>query len=283
MTFQEFLAKWNNQYADFDGYYGPQCVDLVQYWSQALGGPRFTGDAHNIYTQAGNFYTQVPNSPTAIPQQGNIIVWDGSYNGGPGHTGIATGKGDTSTFECFEQNDPTASNCHLKTYNYNKVLGWLHPKALPDSTSTTVDKATFDLLVTKSTAYDELKPKYDALVKLNSDNETSIQQKNATIDNLNQIIKDKDAKLTTVQNDVSERDKQLLSKDQTIQVLQEQATKFVDAQKQLNEAVSNLDAQRAENIKLRKENSAHMSQCKSYTTTPTQTLISEVIKRVLHL
>jgi prefoldin subunit 5 len=41
---------------------------------------------------------------------------------------VATGVGDTKTFQAFSQNDPTGSKCVLKTYNYDYVLGWLHFK-----------------------------------------------------------------------------------------------------------------------------------------------------------
>lgn len=127
--FSQFLSIYNNRYVDFDGYYGAQCFDLVQYWSKYIGGHRFGGGfAKEIYSQPGSFYTQIPNTPEAIPKAGDIIVWAGSYNGGYGHTGIATGKGDINKFECFQQNDPTGSISHLKIYNYNHVIGWLRPK-----------------------------------------------------------------------------------------------------------------------------------------------------------
>ena len=32
MTYQEFKNKYNGKYIDFDGYYGPQCWDLAQYY-----------------------------------------------------------------------------------------------------------------------------------------------------------------------------------------------------------------------------------------------------------
>jgi len=139
LNFQDFFNKYNGKFLDFDGFYGPQCVDLVQYWSQNLGGPRFTGNAWQLYTQAGVFYTQVPNPPIGGPKQGDIVVWAYSYNYAGGHTGIATGKGvstgaSTDWFECFEQNDPTGKPCQLKNYNFNNVLGWLHQKTVMTDT-----------------------------------------------------------------------------------------------------------------------------------------------------
>jgi hypothetical protein len=131
MTVDDFINLFNGHFCDWDGAYGNQCADLVQFYSKAIGGPVFTGNAVAFYSQPGSFFTQVPNTPTGVPIKGDIVVWNGSYNGGPGHVGISTGKGDTNTFEVLEQNDPTGSNCHLRTYNYNYITGWLHPKTLP--------------------------------------------------------------------------------------------------------------------------------------------------------
>lgn len=40
MTYQEFKNKYNGKYIDFDGYYGPQCWDLAQfYFSEVLNLP----------------------------------------------------------------------------------------------------------------------------------------------------------------------------------------------------------------------------------------------------
>lgn len=134
--FKAFLSQYINKYLDFDGYYGAQCFDLVQYWSRYIGGHRFGGMyAKEIYDQPGSFYIQVPNTPDAVPIAGDIVVWGGGYNGGAGHTGVATGKGDVNTFECFEQNDPLGSNSHLRVYNYNYVRGWLRAKVTTPSDS----------------------------------------------------------------------------------------------------------------------------------------------------
>lgn len=130
---ENLILLLSNVGIDFDGYYGDQCVDWVQVWHRNLGGTiPFSGDAKDIINQPGNLYTKILNTPTGVPVKGDIIVWDGSYNGGPGHVGVATGKADINTFEVFEQNDPTGSKVHLKTYsNYNHVTGWLHPKIMP--------------------------------------------------------------------------------------------------------------------------------------------------------
>ncbi len=117
----------------------PQCVDLVQLWARVIGSPRFTGDAKDIFNQAGSIYTQIINASDNFPNQGDIVVWSGAFNGGPGHTGIATGRADINTFDCFEQNDPTGTDSHVRTYNYGNVLGWLRPNNPPQNQQQIID------------------------------------------------------------------------------------------------------------------------------------------------
>lgn len=127
MNLQDFINRWNGRHADFDGYYGAQCVDLVQFYSQWLGYQRFSGDAWNIYDQPGANYTQIPAGQT--PRTGDIAVWQSSLagSGGAGHTSIVhtVRAGD---FTSFDQNFPVGSVAHLQGHNYNKLRGFLRPK-----------------------------------------------------------------------------------------------------------------------------------------------------------
>jgi hypothetical protein len=128
--FDQFFKQFNGYGLDFDHAYGNQCFDLIQEWNvNWLGNPFIPGGyARQILDADRPGYTRVWNGPVNSPQKGDIVVWGGNYNGGPGHTGVATGKGDANTFECFVQNDPLGSVCHLKTYSYFAILGWLQPK-----------------------------------------------------------------------------------------------------------------------------------------------------------
>ena len=126
-----------------DGVPTPQCVDLAQLWNRVIGGPRFTGDAHTIYDQAGTTYTQVPNTPTGVPPKGAIVVWSAAFNGGPGHVAVATGEGDTNKFKALEQNDTTGgtdSSVQVKEYDYTDVQGWLVPNQLPQNQQGLIDQ-----------------------------------------------------------------------------------------------------------------------------------------------
>ena len=57
-----------------------------------------------------------------------MLVWGNSYNYTGGHVGIHK-TGDVWNVNAFVQNDPIKTPCHMKTYNYSYILGWLQPKS----------------------------------------------------------------------------------------------------------------------------------------------------------
>jgi len=135
----QFILENNNKPLEvYDPSNKNQCVDLVLGWLKKLGLgdliPLGIANAYQIYSPSTPslkaHFDIIANSPTAVPQAGDIVVWSSAY-GPAGHTAVATGKGDTKSFEAFSQNDPTGKPCILKTYTYSKVLGWLRPKVLP--------------------------------------------------------------------------------------------------------------------------------------------------------
>lgn len=124
MTLQAFLNKWNMKLADFDGHYGAQCVDIVQYYNRdVLGGSFLSGatavDVWTAYNQ--DKCVKVLNTPTNVPQPGDIIFW--SFN----HVAIAV-VADVNTLTSFDQNYPINSPCHFQEHDYKNALGWLTPK-----------------------------------------------------------------------------------------------------------------------------------------------------------
>lgn len=125
----QFVAKWNGKYLEaYDASNKNQCYDLITAWCWELGlTAPLTLYAYQIYDNPPLGFTQVPNTPEAIPQAGAIIVWKKEYNGGAGHTALATKNADINKFEAFSQNDPLGKPCILKTYDYYQVRGWLQP------------------------------------------------------------------------------------------------------------------------------------------------------------
>lgn len=155
----DFIEKWNGKpcrilpstLADKNKW--GQCFDLVVAWTDLLEIPHYPGHpspfpfqyAYQIYFNFGTwqaqYFTRITNGPFNSPQAGDIPVWKPGYNGGPGHTAVATGKNGFWNFEAFSQNDPLGSYCGKKWYNYNYlqnsgVYGWLHPKILDKITDT---------------------------------------------------------------------------------------------------------------------------------------------------
>ena len=137
MTYNEFLDKYNGRYVDFDGAWGPQCVDLVrQYILEVLNFPSSSikpvVGAKDMYLKYStlvdsSLYARIENTPTAIPLSGDIILWG---NGEFGHVATFI-EGDVASFRSFDQNFPVGSPCHVQSHTYTNVLGWLRPKTLP--------------------------------------------------------------------------------------------------------------------------------------------------------
>lgn len=132
LQLQDFINLNNNKFLDFDGAYGAQCVDLVQFWAQNLGLPKFHGNAIDLALQGSPNCPFISNTANN-PSPGDIMIWgaapsDPYLQTGPnGHTAIYV-SGDTNSFNSFDQNFPTGSTCHIyHHHNYNAVVGWLHP------------------------------------------------------------------------------------------------------------------------------------------------------------
>lgn len=127
MSLQDFIARYTGKSADFDGYYGAQCVDLAQFYAKELGAPRFWGNAKDIAGQTQGWWTWIPNTAGGSPNPGDVVIWDGRVGGGAGHIAIAV-SGNKNGFTSFDQNWPTNSLPHLQAHDYYAVVGWLRPK-----------------------------------------------------------------------------------------------------------------------------------------------------------
>lgn len=119
MNLQDFINKYQNKSWDWDGYYGPQCVDLIQFYANALGLPRFSGNAKDIINQASDSWQRVDD-----PKPGDVFVTAPSAeNGYAGHTGIIVPGG------VLEQNYGDSKSV-VHNRKLTNVLGYLRPKTL---------------------------------------------------------------------------------------------------------------------------------------------------------
>jgi hypothetical protein len=143
--FDQFFKDWNGKHDEVVGNGTTdkwQCFDTAVRWCTYLGLPKtiFSGlaVAWQIWYPSTNLTVQnfnyIDNTPTAIPLKGDIIIFNGDYNGGSGHVGICNGRADLNTLDLFCQNDPVYSVCHIERYNYDYVVGWLRLKVTPSLT-----------------------------------------------------------------------------------------------------------------------------------------------------
>lgn len=155
MTLKEFINKYNGKSVDFDGRYGPQCVDLFnQYLYEVLNiqNPiqQFpVASAYEIYGFAKknpNFIC-IDNQPTNVPQSGDIVIW-GTEVGVNGHVAIFQ-DGEVMSFTSFEENWNGVKSCQLVSHSYKGVLGWIRPKRndFQSDIKPETSKPVFDLSV----------------------------------------------------------------------------------------------------------------------------------------
>lgn len=200
MSFDQFIAQWNGKGLDHDNYYGFQCYDLAHKYAIDVVGhdvPSLAA-AKDLWTQTIEGYDKIKNTPTAVPSKGDIVIW-GTDVGPYGHVAVFV-SGDENSFNSFDQNWPVGSVCHIQPHNYTGVLGWFHPKTLPAQDTITIDKKTFEDLVTKATKWDsfnavgytEAKQVTDKVSSL----EARIKELEAANNSLSVSLRDEEFKLT---------------------------------------------------------------------------------------
>lgn len=112
MRTKQDAIKWLNnsvgrQY-NFDSYAGFQCYDYTNAYFNYMTGYRLNGlFAKNIHTDNKDTLSKVAkvtkNYDSYLPEVGEIVVFDGSYGGGAGHTGVVV-KATLTQFQIIEQN-----------------------------------------------------------------------------------------------------------------------------------------------------------------------------------
>lgn len=86
MTYQEFKNKYNGKYIDFDGYYGPQCWDLAQYYfTEVLNLPSSIlsgcGQVKNMLVKPKidvlrAYFNEVPTNQMVT---GDVCIWSSNH------------------------------------------------------------------------------------------------------------------------------------------------------------------------------------------------------------
>lgn len=138
----DFINKYINQTVGYPtGQYVGECLSSTKVFMKETFGfnPPSSGvnSAYGYWTNfpapLGDYFEKIANTPTGVPQKGDTVIWKGALAGsnGFGHIALATGKGDTNSFEAFGQNWGGKHGHHV-TYKYTNVYGWLRPKNIDD-------------------------------------------------------------------------------------------------------------------------------------------------------
>jgi cell division protein FtsB len=242
MTIEDFIIKWNGKYIDFDGVYGPQCMDeMHQFCTEVLnitdGSVLASPSAKELWNtfptvKGHELFEQIANTPTGIPQEGDIMLWT---NGTYGHVAEFV-EGDDTSFRSFDQNYPTGSPCHVKNHpNYTGVAGWLRFKKNATQTiEAELVKCTFDRnshwnflikiadILQKPISEDVIIPEMERLVRL----EDTARQKDKQIATQSSQIAELGIKLQTLQ----ESNEKLALDNQVIQNTVTQQQKLLGQQ-----------------------------------------------------
>lgn len=134
MNLNQFIKKYQDKAVDFDGNFGPQCVDLFN---------RYLVDVYKIKEpikefpvisafqlfdmakKKPNFETQ-NNGLFDIAKPGDIIVWNQGV-GPHGHVGICV-KAGLMSLEVFEQNWNGVQKSVINKRGYKNITGFFRLK-----------------------------------------------------------------------------------------------------------------------------------------------------------
>lgn len=125
-----FVRKYDGVKVDFDGHYGPQCVDLFrQYCREVLGFPHTGGveGAKDLWLRYSelrekDFFVQM--NADSIPIPGDVAVWGQTAANRYGHVAIVIGEleGDLIV---FEQDGFKQDGAKIKVRGKENLLGYL--------------------------------------------------------------------------------------------------------------------------------------------------------------
>lgn len=137
MSYDVFLQKWMGHAIDWDGLYGPQCVDEIAQYCVEAGAPIAYANAKDWANNPAlrGFFNWTDNNPSdfnQVPDRGSIIVWGGNLpgSGGYGHIAIWDMVVRPGVFNSLDQNWG-GQYVHFQSHNWDYILGWWTPKPKP--------------------------------------------------------------------------------------------------------------------------------------------------------
>lgn len=140
MDYDGFLNKWLGKSIDWDGMYGPQCVDEVAQYCTDNGKPVAYANAKDwadnpALRTAFDWIANDPNQPNQLPTRGDIVVFGGNSpgSGGYGHINIfdMITSPNNLTWQGLDQNWGGQYVHFVPNHVWTYVLGWWTPKGTP--------------------------------------------------------------------------------------------------------------------------------------------------------
>ncbi|WP_455485263.1 CHAP domain-containing protein [Gemella sp.] len=152
-TIIDFLKSEVNKPHDVDGYFGSQCVDLINFYLKKFWNILLGGNAIDLLNSAkAKGMTVIYNAPGVNPKAGDIFVMEVPYHKF-GHTGIVLEDSDGYTIKTLEQNiDGNAdaltngAPTRFNERDFTGVIGWIRPSDIDygnENTATYTEDTTY--------------------------------------------------------------------------------------------------------------------------------------------
>ncbi|MDY5811515.1 MAG: CHAP domain-containing protein [Treponema sp.] len=128
ISLTQFIKKYLGTKVDFDGKFGPQCVDLArQYYSEVLNIPQFppVEGAKDIIKNPGNLKV-IKEDALADYSSGDVLIWGASRTNQYGHVAILVSIYNTKYFIVLEQDGFKQDGCKLAFRSRENLLGGLY-------------------------------------------------------------------------------------------------------------------------------------------------------------
>ena len=128
MTLTQFIKKYQGTKVDFDGKFGPQCVDLArQYCSEVLEVPQFppVEGAKDIIKNPGKLKV-IKEDVLADYSSGDVLIWGASKTNKYGHVAILVAIYNTKYFIFLEQDGFKQDGVKLAFRSRENLLGGLY-------------------------------------------------------------------------------------------------------------------------------------------------------------
>lgn len=128
ISLTQFIKKYLGTKVDFDGKFGPQCVDLArQYYSEVLDVPQFppVEGAKDIIKNPGKLKV-IKEDALADYSRGDILIWGASKTNKYGHVAILVSIYNTKYFIVLEQDGFKQDGCKLAFRSRENLLGGLY-------------------------------------------------------------------------------------------------------------------------------------------------------------